>query len=676
MKAKKNMYFIVIVAAFFLVYMFSKLYIIKCSEELTKNLESIKIIVPENKSIDSSVEFLCDLSERMDIQIMYEYANQGKGFTYYTTALEESNDILSSVPESGEKRLNGFYDKNFVIELKPFDMLLEDEIYCLSGTFYIDPSKVDGLKDELNKYDIDIEIRGGLIAPAISYVKDYFFVFLIIFVQYVISVIFYVFSRTKEYIIRKSCGFNNFQNMLKEIVNNIKFYVLSFLGVIVISAGVFSFIHGIKSTLIFIFTYIQYLIIAYLVFLIILAVASCYISFICDADYLKGKTNNRNLLVTAIIIKLIILFAFAVISARTMEDTVKCNNKYKVLKESVIILEDYYRTVSYVGGLDFTNSETANIYSDSILNFYHLMDERNGAIICNFDYNVQAFGNPGFGYINDNYLDEINSVYKLNGKELSSKDLMKDKINILIPEGLDTNNLPGSGFVGEEANDLEINYIEYSPESKFFIFNTYDFNDIYVNNVIVEVVDPDLLIKYLPRDMASSDIYSFFTSSVFFKYNTERELSANDQMKDMLLESGLFPDIFHAEKADIELYECFTYIKQELYIYFSMSLLLLFTLIALCINTTLLYYQNQKKRIFVKLINGYSFMSIFKRSLLFKLMQLIFLVVLTYVVIGFLDISKSFMALSLVICFFLDYLLFCLFMKFFIKKGVKRDTYE
>ena len=71
--------------------------------------------------------------------------------------------------------------------------------------------------------------------------------------------------------------------------------------------------------------------------------------------------------------------------------------------------------------------------------------------------------------INSNYIDYSDTIFNLDGTKLTSSQLEKDKINILVPESYDEYNQIHSNLIDCQKTGCEINYIRYSEKSRFTV---------------------------------------------------------------------------------------------------------------------------------------------------------------------------------------------------------------
>ena len=597
-----------------------------------KSLISIESVDPTDTA--EIVKKINAASEKLSVDVAFEYINEDYNIDYFRTMNDENffdietaagmpsseNTVYSSAPVGNEVKIYGFFTQSTDMRILPFSMLRSRKDIDLSmGKYLVNTSCIDRLSAELKQNGMDVSSEiGTTISNDFSQYKIMIGMFILFMI---IAEIFYVFSRSKEYGIRRSMGYSGADILTDELKNNILQLIILPLLTVIISFIVLSAVFDVNSAAMF----IRFMA-AGLAFLIGSALAVFSVSVIlfsmkCSADHIKGFSRNKELFTATVIFKSIVITVTAVSLTGVIGSALKTYKMYRTTKVSVKSIEDYAATELNT----FIEDPVAECdkYAPILLDFYRKMHDSHDLLIaCMRGIDVEPDGGyvigAGYGVINDNYINFTKDIYTADGNKLTSDILKEGVYNFLVPEGYDTS-LIISHMKGHIAPE-NLNFITYSKNSRFFTFNNETCIDDngYCSDVVLEVFDPELY--YITEDTKtfSALMSSYYSNSMFFRYDNTSELTAYEQLLPLLEETGMDRITVTSVPVRIQFAKTLNMLRNELIYLVVQSIIFLCSFIILLVYSTELYYRNNAKDIALKNITGYSFTEIFGSRMILK----------------------------------------------------------
>ena len=184
-----------------------------------KSLISIESVDPTDTA--EIVKKINAASEKLSVDVAFEYINEDYNIDYFRTMNDENffdietaagmpsseNTVYSSAPVGNEVKIYGFFTKSTDMRILPFSMLSSRKDIDLSmGKYLVNTSCIDRLSAELKQNGMDVSSEiGTTISNDFSQYKIMIGMFILFMI---IAEIFYVFSRSKEYGIRRSMGYS------------------------------------------------------------------------------------------------------------------------------------------------------------------------------------------------------------------------------------------------------------------------------------------------------------------------------------------------------------------------------------------------------------------------------------------------------------------------------------
>ena len=140
----------------------------------------------------------------------------------------------------------------------------------------------------------------------------------------------------------------------------------------------------------------------------------------------------------------------------------------------------------------------------------------------------------------------------------------------------------------------------------------------YCSDVVLEVFDPELY--YITEDTKtfSALMSSYYSNSMFFRYDNTSELTAYEQLLPVLEETGMDRITVTSVPVRIQFAKTLNMLRNELIYLVVQSIIFLCSFIILLVYSTELYYRNNAKDIALKNITGYSFTEIFGSRMILK----------------------------------------------------------
>ena len=602
-------------------------------QKINEGKSLISIQAAEASDTGEIVKTVSDAAEKLSIDIALECINENYTVDYFRTMNDSKffdiktaegmtlseNKVYSSYPESNEVKIYGFFTKSTNMRIFPFGYLNSRKDIDLSiGKYLVETENIEKLSNELQNNGMEVSTEvGTMIYTDFSQYKIVIGMFILFMI---IAEIFYVFSRSKEYGIRRSMGYSNIDILADELKNNILQLVILPLLTVFISFIVLSVIFDIFSAVI----YMEFMLLRLIMLIggafMLFSVSVIIFSKKCSAEHIKGFSRNKELFSATVIFKTIVIAVTAVSLTSVLSSAVKTYKMYRTTKASVKNISCYAATELNT----FVEDPVIECdkYAPAFLDFYRKMHDSHDLIIANLRYiDDMPEESPlglGFGVINDNFIDFSKDIYAPDGSKITSEQLVQGCYNYLVPEGYDTsiNTEHLEGYISPE----QINYITYSAESRFFTFNNetcVDYNG-YCNNVVLEVFDPELYYKNESTKTFAALMSSYYSNSMFFRYDKSDSAAAYEQIIPILEETGIDRITVTSIPVSTQFTKSLNSLRNSLIYLVIQSFIFICAFIILLIYSTELYYQNNAKDIALKNITGYSFTELFGKRMLIK----------------------------------------------------------
>ncbi len=581
---------------------------------------------PESLLKDEYVKILIEISELTSSDIMFCRVNQDKSFQYYKTNQEEyfldlstsqgstliPEGVILSTRDDAEEQIYAFVPDDMSIDFYAFPSLYKTDIDLSYGKFLVSEEFRTNWISELSSRGIYCEVSENIIImPDMS-----FSIILAVFILMLfISVVIYAFSRAREFTVKKSLGYSNTNIALEEIKQNIVWSVPLALLAISIAFLTFGIKYNFESSLNYLYNMFPIMLSLILLLQLTMLVSTYLVSKNCRIQCIKGANSNTSVFVFACTSK-VILFVILIAYISQMTFVVRSAfNEYITLKDNADKLSGFAMIPSYMTIED--PEDNPEKYIPRMVNFYESIHDQKQAIIASMS---QAVENdmlpddtvPAYVKINDNYLDFVQTITDMRGNRITAASLKPEKYNVLIPAGWSEDLVLGIRANQEFYGEDTFNFIEYDPQSTFFTFSTKSNSDEpgIVRNVIAYVFDPEIAVKYEPPDFIVGNFLSFFSGTMFFKCDSETELTPYEQIRPILQKYGL-SEIVVDSPTVLTFYEGQLSQTIERVTFLGAILCtLIFALIYLIIFSSEQYYLHYAKRISIKLMTGHSLVDI------------------------------------------------------------------
>lgn len=633
--------------------------------QIYKEKNSITLYQPEDMSREEYVDLLIEVSEKLSIDILYERVDKNFNWEFYKTNISENffdifvegdtilleeNDLLSTNNGERARKIYGFGMSGDEITIKNISEITNFDLSA--GKFLICTKDFEQFAGELQKNHIEVGTEGGDIAE-----DDYKYIrFLIVtFLFFLcISIVFYAFSRAKEFAVKKSMGYSSMLICVLEIKNNFVIFLGELLGICILVLLIFSILYDFISAMCFLKVMAWQLALLLLFLLLIFSVSIWYVSMRCTVQHMKGKSKNKELFFVTTLFKSVIFVVLVLILSETSVYVKQTYDVYRMTIQTMDKIKNFSATT--MNGLIENPDDDLLKYDKPFYDFYQMLHDNQYCIIADTNSAKWQEDESKSKYypinVNDNYIDFNERIYDVEGNRITSDVLKDDMLNIFIPQGYDYSEELERISRIYEIKEEQVNLIEYSSESEFFSFDNENHAETggYFKNAIAVVFDEDVIGDPEFRSMAME---SFLSSSMYFKSNSEE--TAYEEIYPYIEQSGLSNIILSTPSVRDTFKENLKYRKHQLYGYAAQLSIYIFAFVVMMIYSAELFFANNAKEIANKMINGYSFIEIFQTRLAGKTLMLVILSALSFVTTVSIGIA--------VVSVGVELMLFCLIVK-------------
>lgn len=615
------------------------------------------ILILEKPDVLTNAEYihtLTEISASLSSDIMFSRVSQENDFQYFKTNLDsefldlwtshgstllEEGEFLSS-DEGADGRIYGFVSEDYNIYVYGMDKLTDFDIDLSVGKFYVPDEK---LTDWINAFDqsgIGCEVSNEVSIPVD---KSFLFVVVLFVFFLFISVVFYSVSRAREYTIKKSMGYSNFDISAGEFKDNLKWSAPAAVVTLLLSFVGFGIAYDFISSTYFLLSMLPLFLIVFFLLQVTMLVSVYLIGRACHVQQIKGHNSNKGIFVFATVAKAIIFVILIVYISQVMNVFQSAYRQYSTVKETADAVNGF-AVIPHTRVQGEDPSEKADKYVNRFLGFYQEMHDTKQAIIASM--NQAVYENEGqFSMedtpgqetamsnrlpsvtINDNYLDFNQKITGLNGERITSADLIADKYNILIPASYDKEKILSIRAIQRNYGEEALHFIEYSQESEFFSFSTKGSTDQpgYLSNVIAYVYNPDVEVAHEDAEIVVGNLQGYFSGGFFFRYDTDMELTPFEQISSIIKSNGLSGIIVESPSVQNFYQQDLSSARVLVTILATILTVLIFSFVYLLLYSAEQYFLHYAKSISVKLLNGHSLLDICVVRIVFKISILVLL---------------------------------------------------
>ncbi len=506
---------------------------------------------PGDASTDALIDMLYAVSEECSADLaLMRYSEDWKP-CYYRTEQDpaffrmdewkqlEPGQTYVTVPTVGAETLPGFF---FLFQdrykIAPLRSLRQEELEQITEQLLVSRRDQNALSAALSRNGVEVfgMGEGGLTSAAEDLtVPIYALVFF-----FLISAVFYAFSRSKDMIVKKAMGYRNLDVVLAE-AKPLGCALLLISGVLLLLAGfLLSALAGFTSTLLFFRKNASLFLWYFCAALLVISLFLLFISRQCSVSHSKGKRLDRQLYAATVAFKTLILLALAGMLSDT-GTTIGLLRDRSRATEAAAAQAEGYAWVSLQGG-DMT--ALMNNFTP-MYDFYRQMLEKHNLMIADFT-DVTHRLEPTLAEriefqpechvtVNANYLDTFDTIYDVDGVPIHSDRLAAGKKNMLVPQGYEP-----EWF--DEAERERTHLICYDAgKSRFFTFSNWVEGGYAVsgeNPILVNVYDLDSEEWEEQDGLKAIQLVSAFGQAVF-AYDSSSDLSPTEQIMPIFREAKI-----------------------------------------------------------------------------------------------------------------------------------------
>ncbi|HHT77491.1 MAG TPA: DUF1430 domain-containing protein [Clostridiaceae bacterium] len=497
-------------------------------------------------------------------------------------------------------------------EIRPF---LETAQYTLtSAVFYINSNGADALMQDMQNEGFNVSSGPIAIANSGDTVRTQ----IILFCFFVLSLLFYTFSMSKEVVVKKLGGYSFVDYVADVFSRDIKLllYIL-FFGFLI--SGIFITLASHFMTAIIFFRYLTaQFIFAIFVSAIALLTSLFYIYAYSGHEQFKGRSSNLQLMALSLLSKALVLVLIGLHAVMLVNDVVSLSHKYRTLREHaerITGLATISPNVSIVGAeymfanLDEYNENATALYLETV-------PVLNPILVWSNEYTgtAEEFA-PTFTFdarilvVNDQYLVE-NPIYSKTGDRIYANDTDSKKLLFLLPddETIDQKITMYSKWYDVSPDDIEV--VLLSEDSTFFTYGSEVISDdglLRLPNVML--YNPNIDIH---KELAGmSDVLFFHSDSADYYNQTLLPYLEKHDLDSIFLEAPLLSTVIS---------QSISHTKTNLTMVSIALVLYIIMLIAISAYAASVYCASFQKDIAVKRIHGYTFTEIHKKFILTTLL--------------------------------------------------------
>jgi hypothetical protein len=602
--------------------------------------KALTIQMSEQMTNDEYVDLLMQVSASLDSDIMYFRVNQDFNYQYYKTNISkdfieiQSSQSSTIIPEGkyistqdgGYGKIYGFTFSGIDYEIRNISELKKMDVDLSTGIYFVDKEKLETWISELSRMDMTCSEQNGVLIGEVD--SSLLFVMVLFVFLLFVSVVFYAFSKARDFTIKKSIGYSNIDICLGELKSNAILSLLEFVSLIATAYLTFSIIYDYVSSYLFLCKMFPMIFFLYLFLQLVIFAAVFLVSVRCRVQNIKGQNLDKALFRVTTFFKVIVFVILITYISTIMVNFQTAYRQYDIAMKIVDKVDGY--SVTTLNDSIENPENDPDKYVDKLLHFYQDLHDQNDAIVADmqqasFLYSYEdRGGNLPQVDVNDNYLDFNNQIFDVNGDRITAGNLLPGKFNVLVPAGYDTKIILQQRIVTNSFGEDSMNFIEYREDSKFFTFSKDVFTDTpgYCKNVVAWVYNPDLEVEYMSSLYVVVGLEAYISRCLYFTYDSETNLTAYEQIAPLIAKNEMSNLVISTPSVKDSFMNELSMSRNQLIMFSILLVLLAFTFVFLLIYASELYFLNHAKDISVKLMNGHSLFDICTNRLLLKAVML------------------------------------------------------
>jgi hypothetical protein len=540
----------------------------------------------------------------------------------------ESNLFLSTEKTNDSKQIGRIasIDNEDVVEVRPLSNLADTGF--LDGYCYVQFQKAGDLNNFIKDLNKDLDINGVNRAISDKYEQHNFsyewFIILGLYFFCMLIIVYDILKSYKKIAIKKMLGFTKldiYTSYLKRVV------FIQILAQIIITAilCLTKFQSYNKYVGVFLGTLLLNYIVELILLIFFVSIPFIYINKIKISAMIKNKQPTKEILVFNNVIKIIFIIGFFIVMKFIMQDFSAFTNIYSKS------FEKWDEVSNYVVLPEITNAThdfRTYLGSNKSLNDQkqiYIYFNKKGAIMADFSeftpmVRPMRLKETKYPYesdnvwVNENYL-KLNPIYDINGNAVSISENDEREI-ILVPEKykkyekaiIAKNKFWNSGYGNDTfAQNRQIKIIWIKNNQSIFSYNL----DVSPNNNNC-VTDAFVNIRTENNGGLSDYAIVFGYSGNPFKIKLDSSISVDKNIRPELKKYGYSQYISKISKVNEMVAADSSTVKQKMYLYLGIALLLLIGLILIILQNVFNFFNQYKQYLAIRYLHGYGIFEKYK----------------------------------------------------------------
>lgn len=471
-----------------------------------------------------------------------------------------------------------------------------------SDIFYVRSENCDTIVNAIADIGYNVEIKDSTIISGKYSILIFAGIPILLFLT---SIAFYGLSKGKVNVLKKMDGFRSVNILKDDIKKTGTYFFMEFIVISIIMAIVSSFKYkfAFKEYIIY---WLGYMSLGFIVLLVGYILLACIIATQNKVESIKGKAPQKGIYIIALILKSCFIVFIVFFLSIAIRNFMLAHNVYKTSEKLLHKVEGYVSIPVYE-----LNQSSEGLEGNYVEFYKNTVDKYNGILIESRNYEVdvvtgktkcEEFGQDNIT-INSNYL-EFNPIYDVRGNQITSDELLDDKLTVLIPKSKEYR----TQDVVEQcklAYKSDVNVIYYDQNKT----SIYSYNARGLKSTEGEIPEP---IIYIGNENIINEAYilDFVTGDYYFiKPETSNPYN---EILPLLEELGISKTTTKFSYISDNFKEAINNWLMMLKIYATQSFLLFIGLFSIIIFTSKLYCENYKNRISIHLLEGVSLITCIK----------------------------------------------------------------
>lgn len=628
---KKILNFVYIISTIYICFLLFFDYSNYTIQKIESNKSKIIIDKPSELSNEEFVSALNGYVKELHTDIMYSVMKSSgnkMSWSYYTTTNNEAflnigifniEDILikyNSMSTEHKKNTYPLIGSNFFYDISIYSFDRISEFNLESCCYYIENSKTSSFTKLLSENNFKTELLPDSLV-ANSYFSIKMLVLPIIIIS--ISATFWAISKRKSIICRKLAGYSRWNMILDDFKKNMAFFLGYGMLILIFNSMIVNYLY--KNSLNDYLDFIVLKFFSWILFVIIIMMLSNIVNVSFENNlYLKGKKNSFDLYIITLFVKVIlslivvIKLSIIILEVFNISNISKANKQISYKIENYVVLPVNASSVSinqdnqleFNKRLDLFYKDTVEKYDGILINTRNFRNSE----LKNNDSMAQKYGQNSIT-VNENYL-KMNKIHDTSGKVIDGSFFLKNKMNLLLPEGIDEQAIKTDYIKSLGIEEDDIRCINYRKGEVIHTFNPSSgrgANGI-INDPIIEIYDP----HYLKGQMLNyvSGQYYFLNIDSMNPYEEIRPLLKKRGLDSIILQTIYISNVFNNSVSKIQIQLVNDVITMAIYMV-SLWLLIIY-------NSNVYFYLYEKQIVFKKL-SGIGVVETFRSPLILIILQ-------------------------------------------------------